>query len=188
MANKPLLSPEALRQLVRADPELGKIYWLERPADTFAVRKNSARHSAATWNTRYSGKEALTAKNRNGYLHGCINSKFYLAHRVIWALYHSKWPSIFIDHINGIKSDNRISNLREANYSQNAANRCAVNVTSGYLGVSRNSEKKLWQAFIGVGGNSRFLGYYPCEITAAKVYDAAASQAYGEFARLNFPP
>ena len=187
MAKRPLPSPEVLRQLLCLNPNEGKVYWRERPDEMFERGQQSVRHNAATWNARWAGKQALTAKTSKGYFHGSINSKYYLRHRVIWALAHGKWPEALIDHANGDITDNRLSNLREATHSQNTSNRRPSNKTSKYMGVSWNTKRETWQAFINLNGRSKWLGYHPCEITAANAYDAAAKSARDEFRRLNFP-
>lgn len=95
-----------------------------------------------------------------------------------------------VDHINGDPLDNRRSNLRIANQSQNLANRsCQVNNTSGFKGVFKNraSRIKPWRAKIEVRGRTIFAGYFQTPEEAARAYDAAAIKHFGPFARLNFP-
>jgi hypothetical protein len=59
----------------------------------------------------------------NGYLRLNVGGTGIMAHRVIWFLYYNKWPSGEIDHINGIRNDNRIVNLRDINHRVNNQNR-----------------------------------------------------------------
>lgn len=63
----------------------------------------------------------MCCKNKKGYVHFNLDGKFYYAHRVIWKLQTMQEPNI-IDHINGIKWDNRIKNLRSVTSSQNNLN------------------------------------------------------------------
>lgn len=58
----------------------------------------------------------------DGYLHSSIDGKFYLNHRLACYLYYGEWPNGNIDHMNGDRQDNRISNLRVVNQSTNVAN------------------------------------------------------------------
>jgi hypothetical protein len=97
-----------------------------------------------------------------------------------------------VDHINGKPLDNRRSNLRAANHSQNLKNQNIRSTnTSGYKGVSYFSNpsprNKRWEAYIKVNYKRIKLGYYSTAAEAARAYDAAAIKYFGEFARLNFP-
>lgn len=92
------------------------------------------------------------------------------------------------EHKNRKTLDNRRSNLRMANRSQNQANRPRTKrSTSGYKGVSWYKRFGKWQASIQKNGKKRNLGYYFDKIEAAKAYDLAARELFGEFALLNFP-
>lgn len=94
---------------------------------------------------------------------------------------------IMIDHINGDTLDNRKSNLRVADSSGNKANsKKQVGTSSIYKGVSFAKRSKLWYASIKFDGRSRNLGYFKDEIEAAKAYDRAARELFGEFAKPNF--
>lgn len=156
MTKKDLPSPELLRKLLRYEPDTGKLFWKERPVDMFKTIK-----SANSWNTRYSGKEALAADNGHGYLKGSIFRKTTKAHRVAWAMYHGEWPNGDIDHINGIKDDNRIENLRDVNALENLKNRALFsNNTSGYNGVYWCKSMRKWQAYININGERKRLGYF----------------------------
>ena len=61
--------------------------------------------------------------NNEGYIFGGLRGKYYYEHRLIWLYHYGEWPKECIDHINGIKDDNRIENLREATKQQNNFNR-----------------------------------------------------------------
>lgn len=92
------------------------------------------------------------------------------------------------DHKNGNGLDNRRLNLRVADSTQNHANTgLAVHNTSGFKGVSWHVGRGAWRAQIGLGGRRQHLGYAATPEEAALIYDLAAREHYGEFARLNFP-
>lgn len=88
------------------------------------------------------------------------------------------------DHINGNGLDNRRANLRPASRAQNMANRRPnVSAASKYKGVRKSERGSGWAAMLSGG----YLGYFPTEEAAARAYDAAAAERYGQYARLNFP-
>jgi len=94
------------------------------------------------------------------------------------------WP--MVDHRNGNGLDNRRANLRPATKSQNGANRLiAASNKSGFKGV--DLKKGRWRAQIKVVGSKIHLGYFDLAEEAARAYDMAAIEAFGEFATLNFP-
>ena len=96
------------------------------------------------------------------------------------------WP--LVDHIDGDGLNNRRSNLRPATPSQNNANRRKSRQnTSGFKGVSYYHRTSRWRAYVGVDGKAIHLGYFDTAIDAARAYDAAALEHFGEFARINFP-
>lgn len=93
-----------------------------------------------------------------------------------------------VDHRNHDGLDNRRENLRIATPSQNVANmRRQPGRSSRFKGVSWNREKSRWESYIEVNGTKRRLGYFRVEADAARAYDAAALDAWGEFAWVNLP-
>lgn len=140
------LSPEVLRQLLRYEPETGKMYWRERP------------------NAQFSAKFANTEAgrvDRKGYVKISVLGVSLRGHRVVWALSFGEWPSEDIDHINGQRSDNRIANLRLAGPDQNNKNRAvSKNSKTGIIGVMRFGRR--WRANIWHAGRNVYLGTFPC--------------------------
>lgn len=96
-----------------------------------------------------------------------------------------------VDHRDGDGLNNRRTNLRLCTHGQNQQNRKAVVSKSGYKGVKRIDKKPQWSvrwiAAIKKDGRSRHLGSYDTAEEAARAYDRAAVQLFGEFASLNFP-
>lgn len=95
------------------------------------------------------------------------------------------------DHINGDGLDNRRGNLREATHKQNIRNaRISTANTSGYRGVwyDRHNGGHRWVAHIKVDRRIHYLGRFHTPEEAARAYDAAAQEHFGEFANVNFPP
>jgi hypothetical protein len=93
------------------------------------------------------------------------------------------------DHHDGGGLNNRRSNLRSATSGQNSANsrKRSGAPSSRFKGVSRYRKTGRWQAYTHVNRRFKFLGYFDNEEDAARAYDAAALEIWGEFARLNFP-
>jgi len=96
--------------------------------------------------------------NGYGYLRISHKKKSYYAHRLAWFFVYGETPTLQIDHINGIKSDNRIANLRLATNAENAWNKhnAQLNSTSNVIGVSWHKKAKKWQAFF----KNKYLGLF----------------------------
>lgn len=152
---KEIPSPELLRKLLRYDSETGQLFWRERSREMFGNQR-----AFNTWNSRYASKPALT-NNCHGYLQGAIFERKYLAHRVAWAIHTGEWPKNQIDHINGVKSDNRIENLREATSQENMRNvKRQRNNKSGVTGISWEARREKWLVQIGLNGKLKHVGYF----------------------------
>ncbi len=109
---------------------------------------------------------------KHGYLIIGVDHKYYRAHRLAWLYVHGEWPNDGIDHINGDKVDNRISNLRAATQAQNLQNisKANRNSKSGLRGTSWNSGNNKWRAEILVDGKRKHLGYFEQAEQAHAVY------------------
>lgn len=149
MAKTELPSIEELRKLLAYDPETGVLTWRQRPVSMFRDGKQSASHSMARWNARYAMKAAFRRDPR-GYLSGRALGRNMYAHRLAWALHHGEWPAGEIDHINGIRDDNRIANLRSVSRTENARN--------SSLSWSASTQK--WHASIRANGRGIKLGAF----------------------------
>ena len=186
MSEKATLRPDRLAQVLRYEPDTGRLYWRERSAEdfpaTFARCRRKAAELAASFNTKFAGRQALTANNGTGYRTGSVLGLPCLAHRVAYALHHGHWPEGQIDHMNGDRSDNRAENLRSVSHKENGRNvqRPAHN-RSGVIGVSWNRERGLWYASIQVDGRTKSLGRY------ARLSDAVAARKAAE-QRFGFGP
>lgn len=160
-----------LRSLLDYDPETGIFTWKPRAG------------AHRSWNTKYANKPA-GSKNNYGYLTTAIDGKTYTLHRLAWLFVHDGMPTVDIDHINRVKSDNRIANLRPATDSENLANaRIYSNNTSGFKGVSWCKRAKKWKAHIRKNGHLYYLGSFDNAEDASGAYLIEAEKLFGEFKR-----
>jgi len=151
-------SAELVRELLTYNPETGKLTWLPRPRAMFV---NDG--TFMNWQKNRAGKPAFTSKDTHGHLQGAIMGRLFSAHRVAWAIVYGEWPNGEIDHINGIRSDNSIANLRCVSHRENMRNTKMRNDnTSGKTGVIWHIRHKKWMAQIYTGRNNLNLGYYSC--------------------------
>lgn len=123
------LTQEYLKEILEYNPETGIF--------TNKINRNSRARK---------GEDAGYLR-KDGYLQVSINWNKFKLHRLAWFYVFGIWPKDQIDHINGIKKDNRISNLREANNAENSRNRgSSKNTSSKYKGVSKSGNN--WRSYI----------------------------------------
>jgi HNH endonuclease/AP2 domain len=105
-----------------------------------------------------------------GYIKIRVCGKKYLAHRLAWMYVYGEMPAN-IDHINGIKTDNRICNLRQATQIENGQNRAIHSKnTTGFAGVYFYKLTKKYKAQIGFNNKRYSLGYFESPEAAHKAY------------------
>lgn len=167
-------SPSELRALLDYNPQTGALTWRTRKGDG---------RETSRWNSRYAGREA-GGINAIGYRNISIFGRSYSAHRLIWAIAYGEWPEDEVDHINNVRHDNRIANLRQATTSQNAMNRLRRSDNkAGYKGVRFYKRTGRWMASIRVNGKQQHLGYFDTAKQAHIAYKEAARKHHGEFSR-----
>lgn len=122
---------------------------------------------------RCDGEIAGSLKN-HGYLDIKVERRCYLAHRLAWFYVYGIWPNSDIDHKDGIRTNNRIQNLREATKQHNAQNKKnpRIDNASGFLGVVliRCRGPNKFQARIGHKGISHYLGVFKTPEEAQQAY------------------
>jgi hypothetical protein len=116
----------------------------------------------------------------DGYVYVRMNGKSYGEHRLIHLLFTGEWPDQ-VDHINGVRNDNRYENLRSASHAQNCMNRKPMGSNS--KGCYWQPKRNKWIAQIGVDGRRKTLGYFDTEAEAAAAYARAARDLHGEYMR-----
>jgi hypothetical protein len=124
-------------------------------------------------------------KHSEGYIVIKLQGKAYKAHRLVWLYVHGSWPKEQIDHINGIKDDNMISNLREATNRQNQQNQKNPKKSnrSGYLGVSYRKDCGRWRATLYYNGHNKSLGDFETPELANEAY-ITAKREHHEFSTI----
>jgi len=125
-------------------------------------------------------------KRASGHLCVMVDHVTYPAHRIAYAMYHGDCPcELEIDHINGIRHDNRICNLRLVTRKQNMENKTATNKnTTGYKGVSFDKQVKKWKASICHNRKQINLGRYETAQEAAEAYIKAAKELFTHWDRV----
>lgn len=155
------LTHERLLQLLTYDPLTGSFSWNVSRGKRFKAGRTAG---------------SISAK---GYVSINVDGHRHYAHRLAWLYCFAKWPegSLLIDHINGIKGDNRISNLRLVTPSQNKQNalRTRRANASGFVGVKFNKSCGKFEANIRVPGkrNKQYLGIYSTPEEAHRAYLSA---------------
>lgn len=166
--------PILLADLFDADTERGILIWKRRSVELFANKQ-----AFATWNARWAGTAALSSDHISGYKHGSMFGRATLAHRVLFAIHNGKWPTNQIDHVNGVRSDNKAGNLRDVTKSQNGRNMAMRKTnTSGVIGVFWRKREQKWSAEIKSAGKQISLGYF-ADIESATAARKAAELACG---------
>lgn len=137
------ISISELKDRLSYDAETGFFYWV-KPT-----------HGAVS-----PGKKA-GSRHYSGYIKLMVNGKLYQGHRLAWFYTHGTWPNHQIDHINGVRDDNRLCNLREATRSENLQNKKKYrNNSSGLVGVSWHKITGKFSAYIRVNNRQIHLGLY----------------------------
>jgi len=155
-------SKEYLRRVFRYNPETGRL-----------ERKVVTHH----WH-----KVVTSAVDSRGHLQRVVGGISWGEHRLVYIYHHGVLPDE-VDHINGVKVDNRIENLRACSRSQNKANAPKlVTNKSGYKGVSLCKRRGKWKATICYNYKQHWLGYFDDPEEAHKAYIQKAKELFGDFA------
>lgn len=138
------------------------------------------------WKTHYR-KNRIGAiagwAHKDGYAHCRIEGKMYLLHRLIFLMHKGYLPNE-IDHINGVRHDNRIENLREVTRAQNTHNaKIRKDNASGVKGVHWAARDNRWVARISIAKTRIVLGSFMSFEEAKQAAIAARQDYHGEFAR-----
>ena len=154
------ITQERLKSLLTYDPDTGEFRWrTKRPRCTVGALAGTATH--------------------HGYTAIKLDGATYRAHRLAWLYVFGDWPRMELDHINRKRSDNRISNLREATRFLNCQNRKkSTTAHSQHIGVSKGFGGKGWRAYIDKNGRRITLGVFRTEQDAVEARKNAERQMY----------
>lgn len=112
------VSQEQLKEILSYDKNTGVFTWIARVANSVKIGDIAGTHDS------------------KGYIQISIKSTLYLAHRLSWLYVNGSFPLENIDHINGIRDDNRLVNLRSVNQLENSKNtKIRFDNKSGVIGV-----------------------------------------------------
>lgn len=163
-----VLTQEIIQRLLCYNPVTGLFVW--RSNETNPTRIKVGQRAGDVAEGQYADIQIMGRKFR--------------AHRIAFLYMKGRWPTGDIDHINGVKSDNRWENLREATRSQNQHNRTAGrNSTTGAKGVFFRKDSGKWRAGVGVDGKMRWLGTFDTKEEAILARAHFDKEHIGEFAR-----
>lgn len=163
-SRRPPLTQERLKELLSYDPETG----------VFVRRKQAGASRAGS---------IAGAPNTSGYIYISVDSTSYRAHRLAWFYVYGVWPNSDLDHINRVRSDNRLDNLRAASRAQNLLNVPNKYPNSlGVKGVRWFTRTRRWQARVKHNGIQYNLGYFRNFGEAVARVRAKREELHGEFA------
>ena len=138
------LTYEWVHKLFNYSPETGDLIW-----------------KLPTANRVYPGDTFGALCKTHGYIQGYVFGKLYKAHRLIWLYIYGYFPENEIDHINRIRNDNRLCNLREVSRQCNLRNsKIQINNTSRITGVCFHIKANKWVAHIILNNKSKYLGIF----------------------------
>lgn len=116
---------------------------------------------------------------KNGYARISVLGSYYPSHHLACLYMTGRFPSQFMDHIDGVRSNNRWSNLREATSAENNQNMPdRKDNTSGYRGVFWDKGLNKWRAALQVSGKKLHLGVFQAAEEAFSAYAAAKASLH----------
>ncbi|HGL5074088.1 HNH endonuclease [Burkholderia multivorans] len=157
------LTQERLHQVLAYDPVTGIFVWRQSTSNRAPI-----------------GSIAGTMQP-NGYLRIAIDGVRMYAHRLAWFYVNGEWPLSDVDHIDGVRTNNAIANLRDVSRSVNMQNQRRArsnNHTSGLLGVTWSARRHRWVAQIKVDGLHKGIGYFDDAESAHQAYLAAKRELH----------
>lgn len=156
------LTAERLRERLDYNQETGAFIWKVKPSQ--AISSGSVAGSA-----------------RSGYIGIQIDGRIYLAHRLVFLFIYGAFPLGEVDHINGIRDDNRLANLRDVTKSVNMQNK-KVGKHGRKIGTWYDAKNGKWTAQIKIGATQHHLGRFATEEAANSAYILAKAKLHPGYA------
>ena len=163
-----MLTQERLKEVLRYDPDSGDFFWRVSTSNRMPVGSKAGK------------------RDRRGYLIIGVDGTQYYAHRLAWFYVYGEFPP-YLDHVNQDKSDNRISNLREATKIDNGGNSKARKSRSGLKGAHWHRGAGRWSSIVHYNGNHVYLGLFDTPEEAHAAYCKTAEELFGEFFSSGIP-
>lgn len=154
MAKKCYATISDIGEYISYDPETGVFMWKKRNGSSCKMGV------------------PIGVPERYGHLRVCFRKNYIKLHQLAFYLINGEWPNGPVDHINGISSDNRFSNLRIVNDRINRENlrKPMSHNANGMLGVTWHKRRKKWQAQIQVNKRHIYLGIFESAEDAQNAY------------------
>ncbi len=169
-------SKEYLHSRFSYDKDTGALYWKRRPVSDFKRERDWK-----AWHKRYENVRAGSYDFANHYIYIRLDGKLYRGHRLVWKMHYGEDSPNMLDHVNGLRFDNRVVNLREATAQENARN---AKGRGKYKGVTESNGG--FVASYCIDDVSVTSERYSTAKEAAIWYDQQVTQLYKGFAYLNF--
>lgn len=156
-----MITQHELKQWLDYNPDTGIFTWKISPNSFTKIGK------------------VCTSIDKDGYIRVCIKGKTHRAHRLAFLYMTGFLPEKEIDHINGVKTDNRFCNLRSSSRVQNEYNKgLSKRNKSGVKGVWFDKSRNNWRAFATVNGKYKYLGRFSDFDEAVKVRNNFIKENY----------
>ena len=162
-----MLTQEILKQNFKYEPETGNFFWAKPSKNRNLI-------------------DPIKSRDKDGYFVVCFTingiQKNYKVHRLIWIYVYGQVIHQ-IDHVNGVRNDNRLCNLREVTAQQNGMNKAKRESKNNLTGVYLTANKKRWVAQIAFKNKRHHLGCFDTPEEASFAYQKARTELFKEFAR-----
>ncbi len=137
-----MITQKELKELLHYEPETGLFTRIKKTTNSIKVG------------------EIAGCLGKDGYTYISLKSKLHLTHRLAWLYVYGHFPKM-LDHVNRVKNDNRISNLRITTTSLNMKNSKVRSTSkSGVSGVAWIKDQNRWRAYINHHGKMKYLGQF----------------------------